>query len=855
MSERRRLWRYVVYTTAALVLLVVLLAVGSWLAARAWGPLLARDRVETALTAALGRPIHVGDVAIEAWRGRVVISAVTAEALPGEPGPHFLTLARADVQIGISSLWRRRLVLRTIRFDEVDLRLSPGKGGATVVELPLLPPVVQAGWVEVGLSTVEVRRARLLYEDQAGGTRIQANGVMITARPGRDATTTTIAAAEMTADTPSVHERVEQLEAQVRITRNSLEAQRIAATWEQRRLSGAGRVDGPFDKPTVDFTARGDLELGPLGRKFASAWPLAGVARVNGRVEGSLEAPRVTGSVAIDDLTAGPLRARAVTARLALDKGVLSIPQLSARAFDGTVAGTATLVLARPDQTQVTLRLQDVASPELERLANLQSGAAGRLDAEVEARGDLRDPARVMGRVRLSARDVRLPAPLTPLGVGTIEAEGTADRGSFDLTRGTARWPALQMDAHGQATTEGAKALSLKATGDLARLATLAEGAYVAGDAVLEGVLTGRWRDPLFTGRLDIRSPVVTDIRADQATTSFALTQRSLRLSTASVRLGQGRLIVSGNLNWRASAMFALPPAQAVSMDLQVRSEEVRLESVASLLPPSARGSGPVEITAKLDGTLAAWRATGQAKSVSLRWPSIPPVSDASVAFQATPERLDFRDLRAQVLDAPLTARGHWRWAGTGEVEAEAGPLDLARIPDLPEGVNVEGRLQARVKGAIGEGKVSGTARLTGDGVSVVGFALGRGVVDVSADGSDVRGQMSFPQARIAGMAQGRLDGPAVIATRITATDVELEPLLRQYRPDLVGTFSGRLSAEATLDVPARDPLATRGLIRLEPVSIEAAGERWEGRGPVLVRREPGRLTVERLELAGRLGG
>src|SRR5262245_53191469 len=112
MSETRRVWRYVAYTTGALALLVVLLAIGSWLAARAWGPLLARDRVETALTAALGRPVHVGDVAIEAWRGRLVISAVTADALPGEPGPHFLTLGRADVQIGVSSLWRRRLVDR-----------------------------------------------------------------------------------------------------------------------------------------------------------------------------------------------------------------------------------------------------------------------------------------------------------------------------------------------------------------------------------------------------------------------------------------------------------------------------------------------------------------------------------------------------------------------------------------------------------------------------------------------------------------------------------------------------------------------------------------------------------------------
>src|SRR5258707_2177564 len=32
------------------------------------------------------------------------------------------------------------------------------------------------------------------------------------------------------------------------------------------------------------------------------------------------------------------------------------------------------------------------------------------------------------------------------------------------------------------------------------------------------------------------------------------------------------------------------------------------------------------------------------------------------------------------------------------------------------------------------------------------------------------------------------------------------------------------------------------------------AGERWDAQGPIVIRREAGRLTVERLEIAGRLG-
>jgi autotransporter translocation and assembly factor TamB len=401
---------------------------------------------------------------------------------------------------------------------------------------------------------------------------------------------------------------------------------------------------------------------------------------------------------------------------------------------------------------------------------------------------------------------------------------------------------------------EGSRSLSLRVAGELGRLAPILGAVPVAGDAVLEGELTGRWHDPVLMGRLDVRSPIVAGVRAEETAWSFTLTRRSLRLTAASIRLGQGRLIASGNLTWPASDSLALPPARAVSLDLVARTENAKLEDVASWLLAAARGSGPVGITAKLDGTVAAWRLSGQAESAGLIWPSVPPVRDLHVSFEATPERLEIRGLRARVLDAPLTARGHWRWAGEGEVEADAGPVDLASLPGLPESLIVEGRGQARLRAAMRDGRLVGSARVSSEGVAINGYRLGRGTGDLSLDGTALRGEVAFPEARLAATGQGRLDGAAVITARLTVTDFEIEPLLRQIRPDLVGTFAGRLSAMATLDVPAREPRATRGLVRLEPVAVEAGGERWEGRGPILIRRDPGRLTVERIELAGRLG-
>src|SRR5262245_44726825 len=375
-----RRWRYVGYAAAALLGVLALLVVGTWLAVRAWGPELARDRVEAALTAALGRECRVQYVDIHPWLGRVVIGGVSAAALPEEPGPNLITLGRVEANIGVSSLWRRHVVLRSIRLDDVDLALAGGGGGATVRELPILPEVVQAGPVQVALGPIEVRRGKLLYVDRAQAMRAEAQGLSITARPGRDATSATIAADEIAVVTSNLKESVQKLVAEIRVAPGSVEIRELAGTWEKRRITVAGRVDGPFDAPTLVLTARGELDLGTIAQRMGWAWPLAGVARTSARAEGPAAAPRVTGSVAIDELTAGPVKARSVAARIDFAGGVVTVSKLTARAFDGSVTGEAVLEPAHLDRAHVTLGLRDVASAALETLAGLETGVTARLE-------------------------------------------------------------------------------------------------------------------------------------------------------------------------------------------------------------------------------------------------------------------------------------------------------------------------------------------------------------------------------------------------------------------------------------------------------------------------------------------
>src|SRR5262249_4352069 len=166
--------------------------------------------------------------------------------------------------------------------------------------------------------------------------------------------------------------------------------------------------------------------------------------------------------------------------------------------------------------------------------------------------------------------------------------------------------------------------------------------------------------------------------------------------------------------------------------------------------------------------------------------------------------------------------------------------------------LRVEGRARVNVNASVRDGRVNGSGKVIGERLALAGLALGGGTVDVSLDDNALKGELALPEARIAASAQGRLDG--AVARRAAAPRCELGRGLRQPRPGLSGDAAGRLWAGATLGVPARAPRAARGLGRLEPVRFEMAGERWEAQGPILVRREPGRLTVERLDVAGRLG-
>ena len=211
-------------------------------------------------------------------------------------------------------------MLRSVRLDDLDIRMGAGEGPG-LREIPMLPEVVQAGPLEIELR--HLRAAARPLRLRRRGPRHARRGVRTrghpSSRPGRDGRDS--GAERIAIDVQAVREKLERVEAEARIAPTRIDVRSLGATWEGRRANSAGRVDGPFDAPRVDVTVRGEVDVAAVGARAKSPWALAGLVRVNGRLEGPIESPKVSADVAFDELAAGPVKARAGAARLALADG------------------------------------------------------------------------------------------------------------------------------------------------------------------------------------------------------------------------------------------------------------------------------------------------------------------------------------------------------------------------------------------------------------------------------------------------------------------------------------------------------------------------------------------------------
>lgn len=833
----------------ALAVLVVAgsLAALSWWVARAYGPTLTRERVEAALAAALGRPARVERVVLRPWAGQLAMEGVAVAA--GETWDAGTTLAvrRLSVQVGISSVWRRELVISRVRLEGVDARLSAGGGGR--LALPeRIPDRIALGPITARLGGVSIDDARVAYRDDARKLGVALEKVAGTARPVDGGLDVTVRARRLGVEYRALDETVEALDAAVRLRGQRLIVRHVTARWLGVTAQASGEVRSLVDAPesALDVDATG--ALAPLGARWAPGWRVDGTARVKARVNGPFQTLGVAGRLTVPRLRAGPVEAGEVAAKVVWRDGRLRLHDIAARGLGGAVRGSLALDPARLDDTRVSARLDDVAAEALEQVAGRRLGLRGRVTVEADLAGDPRRPAEATGTVRVVEARLTLPGEAARLGTAAVSGQARLAAGRLDIERADGRWLAARLQLRGVVSADGPSDLHVEAEGDLAEL-TRPWGLAVAGNASLAADLNGRWIDPAARGTARATSLTVAGVGLERAVLPFDLRERTLRVRDAEAGIGESRFMID--------ATASLPPGVPDAAGLrrahvkgQVRAPDARLEDAAPWLPAEWRGQGRLALTATITGTAEAWRAEGQVRADTLRLRA--PLADVYARFALDPQGVEVARAQARVADVPVAGAGEWRWDGDGRLSADVGPARLHAIPGAPPALRLAGSAVGQLVLTRSGGRLSGSATLHGHDVAVAGFVLGEGEGQAALRDDAVKADIAFPAARVSAAATGPLTGPLDVRAR--GDGLSLETLAPGALPGGLGRVAGTVTAVADVRLSLADPAAARGAVVLDPVRVEVAGERWSNRQPVLLRRVAGVTHLDRLALESAVG-
>jgi autotransporter translocation and assembly factor TamB len=830
-----------------------------------------------------------------------------------------------ELRVGISSLWRRQIVLSTILLQDVRLRLFGSDTGAASSPLDI-PETLDLGPVTVRVGAVRIERGHVTYRNEAQGLGVEGQGLDATLRPVRRGIDIGVRLAALSVQAGDVQETVTDLQGSGWVHQDLVSVRVLTWRWLGRTLRAAGEIRHPFTTAYTDLRVDGEVDLAQVSAQVKAPWPLAGVAagrvevrgplktpEISGQVSvprltagpvqvqdvavrgawsqsdldlrihattdlaplasglnapwpltgrltaeaqvrGPLHAPRISGQLAVPSLTAGPLQAQDVAVRGEWSHGVLDLPQVSGRIFEGTLRGSVRTRPDRLEETRAAFVLKRASIAALEALAPTPLGLHGTLDLDGEVEGDPRQPASARGRFRLTADQLSLPGELGGMGAGTLTAAGTFQDEVAVLTEAVGRWAGLQVRAAGRLGAQGPTGLRFSLDGDLGTIAPLWGVRGVAGRATVRGEANGRWTHPELAGAAHVSPITVARVTLDTLDVPFRILGTTLTVESAAAGLGQSRASVSGTLAWSEVADSARSrAARRVQFRADVLAPAVRWEDLHQWLPPAAQGTGRLSLAGRVAGTPEAWRADGTLEAPSLIVYDIP-IRDLQATFGVNQERAEVSALHARVQGIPLRVAGTWGWDGGGQATAETGPVDLAEIPGLPSEVKLSGTGQVRVQAAVKSGTLdaSGSAVLERTGIQNV--VLGNGSARFALREGQLQADLSFPAVRLSATARGPTDGSRPLAVRLDVRELALAPLLRGIERIRDLDLDGTLSAVAEFQVSPSQPSAARGTLTLDPVRLLAAGEEWTNRTPVILRWDSDVLTVDRLDIASRLG-
>ena len=506
-----------------------------------------------------------------------------------------------------------------------------------------------------------------------------------------------------TADVYGTQMRLES--AALRFNERTLFVAATAKAEEQKaRVDGTIRLD--TDAPYLDLTVRAqDFAVD----RILTDSPYQGAVTADLHVMGTLAVPIVTGKLTAAEGAVNEVSFQNAAADVAYADGELSVQNLTAEVFGGTVAGSGVFAAEKHAYT-AHLTADDIALAGLRSLsASLPEGLDGTLHADLGIDGQMGGSLTVLGSAQLSHGIYRnIPVERANASFMLCGGDLTIDFLSARLPNDTE----LGVEGH----IAGGSRLDLRFYGahaDLSLLNYLDERLSFSGLADFSGEVQGDMADPY----VDLR---VSATNGDLLYQPFDSLLFRADGSLSGIGIYDFSMERGGREVWLVNGMIGFAGERRI--DLQIDTIGARMEDVAALVAPNQPITGNIDNIIKFTGTLDNPHAVGYVHFYRGSY------AGAVLSGMDGDYFLDDGIIRVQVFHiyspmVDMVLNGTISAQGVLDFDAEVRDLDMKRFEHkLPYEVSGHGVFNGKVGGSISHPIFRG--ELKADAVTMNGVEL-----------------------------------------------------------------------------------------------------------------------------------
>lgn len=444
-----------------------------------------------------------------------------------------------------------------------------------------------------------------------------------------------------------------------------IEVDRLSAQSGTTRLRASGQVS-PAGGLALSLSGL-DVNLRTFAGRFGLGDWLAGMADVAGRVEGTVRAPALVGTVRARAGRLGPFPFDQARGRIRITTTELSTPGVLLFDGPGRYFAAGTVRWAGRPAVDLTARAADLPAQRLLEIAEVPVDIGGIVETAVRLSGPLQAPV-AEGTARL--RDGHIEGQRVDAAEAAFRWTGSA----LLLDRFAARTNSSLIEARGTVSRTGELGITFSATGlrlsDVAALRS--EAVEVAGRADLAGTLGGSIRAPTVSAAVTSSDLVLNGQLFTRAEGVVRYRRGILQLTSLNLSQDGGGFSLAGEIGLRDDP----------TLNLRIGARDARLATLLGLgrvRPPFAL-DGTITGTVVANGPLSNLRASLDVALADGRLGD-QPIQEATIRADLSNHAVTLGTFRILPARGELVGAGRVDLRGRSEVEfgGTGLPIELLR--------------------------------------------------------------------------------------------------------------------------------------------------------------------------------